>query len=176
MFGNVLCDLWCSIQVFNNLNCVTCPKEYNGNIQQGKICDIWLQLSNLQLSNSTALAPSKPNVVECPYQEDSSSNILCSLWCQIQSIEGSKCVICPEELQADPAHTALCDLYFQLQVLEEEIPIPQVEDEVSCVYKNHTTSSTQLCNLWCKIQEFSGKNQGLLMKKLLWWRVELILH
>ena len=156
IYGNDLCDLWCNIQLYSQSSCVTCPEEYQGKIQQEKICNIWLDLVNLEMTNNTLSNLNKPMLVECPFQGESNSDILCFLWCQTQSILGSKCVICPEELQNDPANNLLCELYFQLQVLEEEMTQPPLEVDISCIYTNHSTSSAKLCSLWCEIQKFKG--------------------
>ena len=79
---------------------------------------------------------------------------------------------CPEEFSADPESPLLCELWTELQNLNQQqlsagpgeldggnnfISTTGNLAPVSCLYQEHTTSSAGLCSIWCQIQVFQVK-------------------
>ena len=47
-----LCKLWCEVQGYYSVKCVECPTIYLGEPQHELVCNLWLELTNTNNSNS----------------------------------------------------------------------------------------------------------------------------
>ena len=155
----------------------TCPIKYSGDPEEALLCQLAAELEMLQDPSQvdtyhqyhqyfvfqvtlTTLGP--PTPITCLYEDNpTSSTELCNLWCSIQSNSGASCLKCPIEYTQDPANTTLCNLWTELQILQHkhnQQPTTELpKSNVTCVYKEHSTSATPLCDLWCQTVEYSGK-------------------
>ena len=138
-----------------------CPEPYLSKVNSELLCELWEELNELQETQEIPKLPSV-STVDCIYIDYADdSNLLCQLWCSIQEYQGSECLQCPDLYKDDPARMLLCQLWNQLEMLKSTstaIIMPDNLRPVECQYKDHSTSSTPLCNLWCQIQNFDGKN------------------
>ena len=80
-----LCNLWCQVKSYEGFSC--CPSEYLGDTEEAKLCELWNELQILDViaeedydynadDNSTQVP------VNCIYENNSSGEQLCDLWCQ----------------------------------------------------------------------------------------------
>ena len=62
---------------------------------KNQLCDPWIELENVdqqQVSGDTVFTIANHATVDCLYQDHSSSSVaLCTLWCQIQSLQVINC-------------------------------------------------------------------------------------
>jgi hypothetical protein len=77
--------------------------------------------------------------VLCPYSFSLIySAELCTIWCQIQELNGSqrRCAICPPQYTADPSQAELlCQLWLVLQNLEaKNINLLEKKDKITSSY------------------------------------------
>ena len=70
---------------------------------------------------------------------------------------------CPQEYQTHQHSLALCQLWAELQTLQEEeeeglIPSPPVGplSPINCLYSNYSEGADLLCELYCKIELYKG--------------------
>ena len=168
---NTFCSLWCQIQQFGNgtscQNSPQCPYD-NGTFSAAYIptlCDLWAQNEDL-VSGSGGSGSLSGSTVQCPYSNEPAqySGPLCLYWCEAQRLcEGNVCELqipCP--FQSDPEEALLCQLFEQLQMLLSGSGSATISSsssdltDVTCPYINNPTSASNLCELWCNIQEFYG--------------------
>ena len=114
-----LCKLWCDIQGYYNVQCSQCPSSYTDEPQYSLVCELWLELENINNNNggnnnmvvTTTVGPSSS--AECPYARNSSDTV-CQLWCAIELTKGTQCSTqCPNEYQSDPENVLLCQIHAQ---------------------------------------------------------------
>ena len=80
--------------------CVDCPEIYESDPESDLVCDLWTELENAQQKQTAATGSSDHQnndiistianlaPVSCLYQDHlTSSDNLCSLWCQLQAFE-----------------------------------------------------------------------------------------
>ena len=156
-----LCNLFCEIQTFSDRYC--CPQEYIDQPEGNLLCQLWSELEELKEANGTELTTDFPLVpVDCPYENNSSSSKTCSLWCEIQTHQGSSCIHCPEKYTRDPERILICDLWSELEMIKFDIisagSITTLTPtlNVTCVYSDHLMSSDLICEVWCMIQATKG--------------------
>ena len=97
--------------------------------------------------------------ITCKYSNHStSSDKLCAVWCQIEALEGRNCVDCPEDYLAKVNNNLICDLWKELNELQETQALPLLPSvaTVDCIYTDYADDSNLLCSLWCSIQEYQG--------------------
>ena len=73
---------------------------------------------------------------------------------------------CPDQFSADPEANLLCDLWTELENLNQQEGVESADQSnslisttgnlspISCLYQAHSTSSQDLCQIWCQIQVF----------------------
>ena len=152
-----LCNVWCKIQKLKGLQCIFCPDEYKTNPAGANLCRLWGEL--VELENSEKLTTiSNPQYEICKYEtHNTSSQILCDLWCQVQTYKEELC--CPELYIGDNEEQLLCQLWTELEELKESVSNVSTIMPVSptqCIYEKNPTSSELLCDLWCDIQAYDG--------------------
>merc|ERR1712155_221119 len=90
--------------------------------------------------------------------------------CQMSTVTTQK--PCPAQYQARPETDLLCQLWVELDTLQEEDqdqdmdpilpsvisppPRPSGSPTVFCIYSDRGDDAASLCELWCQIQEYSG--------------------
>ena len=160
-----LCDLWCQVQKYQGEECSQCPDVYRMDPEQLQLCDLWEELEQLQSSPeppTTAASEGRP--VDCVHDDNpTSSSPLCELWCEVQSYKNASCIECPDQYLNDPESDLLCDLYSELKMKEYDlqqddslIPSDSAKN-ITCLYRDHATSSEPLCQVWCEIQALAGQ-------------------
>ena len=153
-----LCHLFCKLQSYNGHYC--CPQIYVNDPEGYLLCQLWTELEELKEANGTVQPPDVPlSPVDCLYENNpSSSEILCQVFCEIQSYEGQYC--CPKVYVDDPEGNHLCQLWMELEELKQEngtdLAIDFPLSPVDCLYENHPSSGNTLCSLWCEIQTYKG--------------------
>mgnify|MGYP007045263466 CR=1 FL=1 len=87
-----LCDLFCQLQSYNGHYC--CPAQYTGDPERELLCQIWIELEQLNMDNGPVTTTDFPLVpVDCIHQGNpTSSEPLCQLWCRVQAHRGSSCI------------------------------------------------------------------------------------
>ena len=168
---DILCNLWCEIQLFNNSKCIECPQDYKNHEENVTLCDLNTELQLLQQTyGSKPEASLDKQPVMCIYEKNIHKDILCSLWCDIQLFSDQRCIDCPERYVNEPESELLCMLNEQLEIAKYPNNIQLTTapsgglEPVSCPYKDYTSSSVELCQVWCKLQELSGKTLLNLIK------------
>ena len=160
-----LCNLWCDIQKFSGRKCTTCPNEYNSKVEADLLCQLWNQLDSLQdNTNSPSIfippVPTIPTLIFCPYSENVNDAVdLCDLFCKIQAFDGMQCTNCPKEYESKVERELLCQLWNELEALENddnETTTIAVFSPVTCIYEDNQNDAVELCDLWCKIQSNDG--------------------
>ena len=157
-----LCELHCQLQAYSGHYC--CPEEHLQDPEGVLLCQLWAELQQLEEENgpsSPADVPLMP--VDCPHENNpTSGQKLCSLWCEIQHHQGSRCIECPDRYTSDPERLLICDLWSELEMINFNIVsagsittlTPTLN--VTCVYSDHLMSSDLLCEVWCMIQATRG--------------------
>ena len=141
--ASLLCDLWCGIQLFNGINCVTCP--YISDPEAEKACDLWEVFLMLQNSkepvNTTTGDPSsgEPSSGD-PSSGDPSSG---------DPSSGDPSSGDPSSGDPSSGDSSLGDPNSEDIVIKKN---------VTCSYSDNPTSAALLCELWCGIQELNGIN------------------
>ena len=94
------------------LQCIFCPDEYKTNPAGANLCQLWGEL--VELENSEKLTTiSNPQYEICKYEtHNTSSQILCDLWCQVQTYKEELC--CPELYIGDNEEQLVCQLWTEL--------------------------------------------------------------
>ena len=172
--SEALCLLYCELQSYNGHYC--CPQTYLDDPEGNILCQLWAELEDLKEANGTELTTDFPLMpVDCLYENNpSSSEILCSLWCEIQTHSGSVCTECPQKYSSDPERILICDLWSELEMVkfdiisEGSITTLRPTSNVTCDYSDHLMSSDLLCEVWCMIQATKGSyNNELLLFQVL---------
>ncbi len=160
---DILCNLWCEIQLYNNSKCIECPDDYKNHEENVTLCDLNTELQLLQQTYGTVPEASlDKQPVMCIYEKNIHKQILCNLWCDIQLFSDHRCIDCPENYANEPESELLCMLNEQLEISKYPNNIQLTTspsgglEPVSCPYKDYTSSSVELCQVWCKLQELSG--------------------
>ena len=101
------------------------------------------------------------------------SSDLCTLWCEIQNIKSNKQCQSPCPYVGMPEETLFCELWNQLQELSTQAiaaaisqnptatipqtgPTPAPIYTANCIYDDHASNATELCDLWCSIISYEG--------------------
>ena len=142
--------------------CITCPEIYANDVENRELCDLYedLEILSFGSSETTTTIPQVPlHNVSCKYSDNPTSAVpLCDLWCDIQQFNSAQCIECPTEYTNNIQQDLLCDLHEELVLFKENATTPAFVDfvPVKCKYEDDATSSSELCSLWCAIQEFDG--------------------
>ena len=157
--STALCELWCELQGYDGGHCVTCPDLYVTDDEALKLCSLWEELLELE-NQPNAVIHNNTMSTACPYESNNSSEKLCDLWCRVKAYAGFSC--CSSKYLGDIEEEALCSLWNELQirdvVAEEEYDDYYGDDPVpvDCLYEDNPTSSSELCDLWCRVQAHRG--------------------
>ena len=150
--GAKLCHLWCQIQNYNGNYCIDCPQQYKSDDARDLLCNLYEQLVMFQ-SSSNSSQTSLEMPVSCLYEyHNTSSRLLCDLWCEIQTFTGKYCVECPDHYKNLEFGTLLCELYIENQLLGDQTDVSPSLTPVTCIYENYLHNADQLCFYWCQIQ------------------------
>ena len=156
-----LCEIWCKIQPFKGQECIKCPEEYQNDVKSGLLCDLNKELTLIAQENVTPSPSTNKTKIVCDYKnDDTSADAICDLWCRIQEYNEKECIKCPDDFINDQKEQLLCDLNEELVLLENNNSVNIPTDElvpIPCQYDEDETSADKLCNVWCSIQKFNGK-------------------
>ena len=163
--SDILCNLWCSIQKFSGNECIICPESYINDLENVTLCNLNQANEILNYTMSGNELSENPLPVDCPFQDNPTSSMkLCDLWCEVIQYNDSKCIECPNEYVIDPESGLLCNLYSEIEKamhptnIQLTTAFSGIFEPIICEYKDHPTSSDPLCNLWCQLEKFDGKD------------------
>ena len=65
-----LCELWCDLQEYLGLYCISCPLAYVGDPEEDLLCQLWTEAERLQqeFNSYPLLTTPSPVMVSCPYR------------------------------------------------------------------------------------------------------------
>ena len=127
--ADLLCELWCGVQEYSGVTCVSCP--YISDPEAVQACELWeelLMLQNTNLSESEGQNSEDPSLGEQSPEDPTSGSS--------SSGDPTTAIVSP----GDPSSTN------------------STKKNVTCSHINNPTSSELLCELWCGVQEYSGLN------------------
>ena len=142
--------------------CIECPDSYKADPANITLCDLYAELEMKTYENEQNeefIMEDNIMNITCKYSNHStSSDQLCAVWCQIEALEGRNCVDCPEDYLAKVNNNLICDLWKELNELQETQSLPLLPSvaTVDCIYSDYADDSNLLCSLWCSIQEYQG--------------------
>jgi hypothetical protein len=66
-----LCELWCELQEYLGLYCITCPAQYLDDPEEELLCQLWTEAEILQqeFNNFPLLTTPSPVMITCLYRQ-----------------------------------------------------------------------------------------------------------
>merc|ERR1712015_26300 len=151
--ADLLCNLWCDIQEFYGQSCMT----------------VWTTtttttaapgFAGLQPSGDSGISTSSTTPLPCPYNGMMEGDLHCSLWEELTSFqerEAAKPSVAPNGVPLGPGTSPNGDsgaapngAILGPGVSPNGLPSSDIF-KTPCMYEDHPTNSTTLCNLWCQI-------------------------
>ena len=160
--SEILCNLWCDIQLYNNNQCIKCPTDYSNHIENNTLCNLHTELQLLQQSKGNVTEMQNMEPIPCLFRNNTHHELLCDLWCDIQLFDEKRCIMCPDNFKNDPESKELCQIYQELEIAKFPSNIqlttaPSNPEPIRCSYEDNPTSSQLLCEVWCQLQKLSGE-------------------
>ena len=136
-----------------------CPEQYQSHVESEVLCELWEELQSLQEDGVLSTTVTPLPTIDCLYSNHSDgADLLCELFCKVQLYKGLQCnPLCPEVYRNNSANHQLCQLWSELQELEDNDSMNQLTtlNPVECPHENNL-SGNLTCSLWCQIITYKG--------------------